>query len=92
MLAFGRRLRAGIEWLSEALAQVSILSLLVLVAAVSFGVLMRHVFNHAQGWTDEIATYCLAAIGFLGLSHTLLSGGHIRIDRATAWSGNPPAW
>ena len=77
------RLAAALDRLGRAFAHVAAVALLAMTAAVTYGVVMRYAFNSAQNWTDELATYCLAAIAFLGLAHTLRSDGHIRIDLIT---------
>lgn len=68
---------------SDATAFISVLSLLVLTGVVTFAVVMRYVFNAALTWSDEISTFCLVAIVFLALGHTLAQGGHIRVDFVT---------
>jgi len=46
-------------------------------------VLARYVFNRPSMWADEIASYLLIAIVFLGLAQNLRQGSHIRIDVIT---------
>lgn len=83
----GRRifeqLERGVERLADAFALVAVFSLVLLTVVVTYSVMMRYVFNRPQIWTDELATYCLAAIVFFGLAHTLARGGHIRVDVLT---------
>ena len=62
------------------LAQLAALSALLLTVVVTYGVIMRFVFNSSQNWTDELATYCLLCMVFFGLTYTLNAGAHIRID------------
>ncbi|MBI3993992.1 MAG: TRAP transporter small permease [Candidatus Lambdaproteobacteria bacterium] len=64
------------DWLAE----ISVVSLLVLTAIVTIGVTMRYVFNNALTWADEVASYSLLAMVFFGLAHTLHADAHIRID------------
>ena len=74
------RLEQWVTRAGDATAFISVLSLLVLTAVVTFSVVMRYVFNAALTWSDEISTFCLVAIVFLALGHTLAQGGHIRVD------------
>jgi TRAP-type C4-dicarboxylate transport system permease small subunit len=78
------RLTAGLERvidrISRLLAQLAALSALLLTAVVTYSVVMRFVFNSSQNWADELASYCLLWVVFLGLTYTLNAGAHIRID------------
>lgn len=74
------RFERASSWIAGLFVQVAALAAFVLVATVTYGVAMRFVFNDAQNWTDELATYSLLWIVFFGLAHTLLSDSHIRID------------
>ncbi|MHA1564743.1 MAG: TRAP transporter small permease [Alphaproteobacteria bacterium] len=78
------RLMLRLEWAAEksslVLAYISVASVLVMTSVVTFGVVMRYAFNLAQDWTDQIAGYSLLFMVFLGLSYTLSTGGHIRVD------------
>jgi TRAP-type transport system small permease protein len=62
------------------LAQIAVVSTLLLTAVVTYSVIMRFVFNSSQNWADELASYSLLWIVFLGLTYTLTEGAHIRID------------
>ena len=46
-------------------------------------VVARYVFNSPTMWADEMASYLLIAIVFLGLAQNLRTDGHIRIDVIT---------
>jgi TRAP-type C4-dicarboxylate transport system permease small subunit len=46
-------------------------------------VIARYVFNSPTMWADEMASYLLIAIVFLGLAQNLRTDGHIRIDVVT---------
>ncbi len=74
------RLEQWVERASDATAFISVLSLLLLTGVVTFAVVMRYVFNAALTWSDEISSFCMVAIVFLALGHTLAKGGHIRVD------------
>jgi len=40
----------------------------------------RYVLNNSFAWTEEIATYCLVAIVFLGAAMCVRLGRHIHVD------------
>lgn len=40
----------------------------------------RYVLNNSFAWTEEIATYCLVAIVFVGASMCVRLGRHIHVD------------
>jgi len=69
-----------VDRVSTWLAQLAAVSVFLLTAVVTYGVLMRFVFNSSQNWTDELSSYCLLWMVFLGLTYTLNEGVHIRID------------
>lgn len=54
---------------------VAILTVMVFIAVV-----MRYLFNAPLSYADEISTYLIMAIGFLGFAYTMKSGGHIRVE------------
>lgn len=83
MEKFAERLERAAEAAANGMAMLSVFSLWILTAVVTFAVIMRYVFNDALTWADEISTYCLVSIVFFGLAHTLHHGGHIRIDILT---------
>ncbi len=66
--------------LSGASVYIAIVSLLLLVLVVTLGVITRYVFNRPLIGGDEIASYCMLLVVFLGLAQTLAEEGHIRID------------
>lgn len=88
MVGLVRRLDAVVETSANLLAQLAALSTLLLTVVVTYGVVMRFGFNDAQNWTDELATYSLLWMVFLGLAYTLSMGTHIRIDLFV--NGLPP--
>jgi TRAP-type C4-dicarboxylate transport system permease small subunit len=72
-----------IDRVSTWLAQLAAFSAFLLTVVVTYGVITRFVFNSSQNWTDELASYCLLWMVFLGLTYTLNEGAHIRIDFIT---------
>ena len=41
---------------------------------------MRYVLNDSLAWTEEIATYCLVAVVFVGSAMCVRLGRHIQVD------------
>lgn len=56
------------------------LATLVLTAIVAGGVVARRVLNAPFLFVEELSGYLVLAIVFLGLAHTLRTGGHIRVE------------
>jgi C4-dicarboxylate transporter, DctQ subunit len=63
-----------------AVGVVCVVSMMILTTA---DVVARYAFNEPTMWADEIASYLLIAIVFLGLAQNLRLGSHIRIDVVT---------
>ena len=85
-----RKLDAVSDSASSILSVLAAVGVLLLTFVITYGVLMRFVFNDAQNWTDELASYCLLWVVFFGLAHTLRSEGHIRIDFLAGLLPNGP--
>jgi TRAP-type C4-dicarboxylate transport system permease small subunit len=51
----------------------------------------RYVLNDSLAWTEEIATYCLVAIVFLGSSMCVRLGRHIQVDLIFRYLPHKPA-
>lgn len=70
------------------LAAAGVLCVVALMVVVTYEVVSRYLLNAPTAWADEIASYLLIQIVFLGLAQNLLRGDHIRIEivteRATA--------
>ena len=58
-----------------AAASVFILCLLIMVSVIA-----RYAFNSPFLYVDEIASYLMVSLVFLGLAYTLKEGGHIRVE------------
>ena len=54
-----------------------------MMLVVTLEVVSRYLLNAPTMWSDEIASYLLIAIVFLGLAQNLRLGDHIRIDIIT---------
>jgi len=68
---------AYLEWLLNA---TGILCVIAMMFVVLQEVISRYVFNAPSTWSNEIASYLLIAVVFLGLAENLRSDVHIRID------------
>jgi TRAP-type C4-dicarboxylate transport system permease small subunit len=58
-----------------AAASTFMLCLLIMASVVA-----RYIFNRPFLYVDEIASYLLVSLVFLGLAYTLKEGGHIRVE------------
>lgn len=65
------------------LAGAGALCVFALMGLVTSDVVARYGFNSPSNWADEVATFLLIAIVFLGLAQNLRQGSHIRIDAFT---------
>ena len=54
--------------------------LLVVVAAVSWGVFTRYLTHQPATWTSEVGTIAFARTVFIGASAAFKHGGHVSID------------
>ncbi|HEY7517005.1 MAG TPA: TRAP transporter small permease [Methylomirabilota bacterium] len=59
-------------------------SVLVMVALITYDVLMRYFLNEPQLFVDELASFLQIVVIFGGLAHTFRTGGHVRVDLLTA--------
>jgi TRAP-type mannitol/chloroaromatic compound transport system permease small subunit len=53
---------------------------LVLITLIFVDVLMRYAFNFSQTWIIELEWYLFSIIFLLGISYTLQTDGHVRVD------------
>jgi C4-dicarboxylate transporter, DctQ subunit len=75
--------RNGLERFSERIVLVSGLGVLVIALLVSYDVLLRFFFNEPQLFVDDLTSFLLVPIIFLGAGPTFYRGGHIRVDLLT---------
>lgn len=59
---------------------ISGLTLIILVAVTSSGVLMRYVFNRPFSWQEEVQLWCYVWLSFFGGSVAFRHGGHVAIE------------
>jgi TRAP-type C4-dicarboxylate transport system permease small subunit len=60
------------------------LAVLVIVALITYDVLMRYFLNEPQLFVDEVASFLQVLVIFGGLAYTFRTGGHVRVDLLTA--------
>jgi TRAP-type C4-dicarboxylate transport system permease small subunit len=69
-----------IEKLSLFFGYISGGFVLFMMFSIGYDVVMRHIFNAATIWADEVSGYLLVGIAFLGAAYTFKVDGHIRIE------------
>jgi len=65
------------------LSAMGVACVVAMMVITTADVVARYVFNRPTMWADEMASYLLIAIVFLGLAQNLRTDGHIRIDAVT---------
>jgi C4-dicarboxylate transporter DctQ subunit len=65
------------------LTAVGVVCVVAMMGLTTVDVIARYVFNSPTLWADEIASYLLIAIVFLGLAPNVRQDAHIRIDVLT---------
>lgn len=82
-----RKLARAADLLSSLLSQAGIavsgVAILVSLALVVYGVVLRYALNQPQTWLDELVGYLLVATVMLGASDALRQREHIAIDIIT---------
>ena len=74
----------SLERFSERIILISGLGVLVITLMVSFDVLMRYFLNQPQLFVDELTSFILVGVIFLGSGPTFYRGAHIRVDLVTS--------
>lgn len=75
-----RRVIGVLEAISDLAGYLAGITVFGLTLLISAGVFSRRVLGAPILALDEVSGYCLLAIVFLGLAHTMKAGGHIRAD------------
>lgn len=70
--------------LAHGLMAVGVVCVIAMMGLTTIDVIARYVFNSPTLWADEIASYLLIAIVFMGLAPNVQQDGHIRIDVVTS--------
>ena len=72
-----------IATVARGLCAVGVVCVVAMMVLTTADVVARYIFNSPTMWADEMASYLLIAIVFLGLAQNLRTDGHIRIDVVT---------
>jgi C4-dicarboxylate transporter DctQ subunit len=78
-----QRVDRFVATLAHGLCAVGVVCVVMMMLLTTADVIARYVFNSPTMWADEMASYLLIAIVFLGLAQNLRTDGHIRIDVVT---------
>jgi TRAP-type C4-dicarboxylate transport system permease small subunit len=70
--------------IARAASTLAGLAVLVIVALITYDVIMRYFFNEPQLFVDELASFLQVLVIFGGLAATFRTGGHVRVDLLTA--------
>jgi TRAP-type C4-dicarboxylate transport system permease small subunit len=70
----------AVKKINNLLASLCGLLILFTSIIVTYNVLMRYLFSRPSIWIDEVSSYMLAALTFLGAGYTLLLKKHINVD------------
>lgn len=69
--------------LTHGLMAVGVVCVITMMGLTTIDVTARYVFNSPTLWADEMSSYLLIAIVFMGLAPNVRHDGHIRIDVLT---------
>ncbi len=70
----------SVSRLNDALGVVGALILVAMLLIIAIGVLMRYTFNSPISWADQVATYGLVYVTFIGAPRVLARRGHVAVD------------
>lgn len=73
----------GLERFSERIILLTGLAVLAMTLMVSYDVLMRYFLDQPQLFVDDLTSFLLVAVIFLGAGPVFYRGGHIRVDLVT---------
>ena len=74
----------SLDRFSERLIVITGLGILAITLLVSLDVLMRFFLDEPQLFVDDLTSFLLVAVVFLGTGPTFYKGGHIRVDLMTS--------
>jgi TRAP-type C4-dicarboxylate transport system permease small subunit len=72
--------KTGLEQLSDWVFMITGLMVLAITILVSYDVLMRYFLDEPQLFVDDLTSFLLVSIIFLGAGPVFYKGGHIRVD------------
>lgn len=78
------RLGSIVEIVSHAGGRVAAVFVLAMGLLITVDVILRYVFNAPTQIATEVSGYLMVGVAFLGVSYTLIIGGHIRIEIVTS--------
>lgn len=76
--------KTGLERFSEWITLITGLGVLAITLMVSYDVLMRYFLDQPQLFVDELTSFLLVAVIFLGTGPVFYKGGHIQVDLVTS--------
>jgi TRAP-type C4-dicarboxylate transport system permease small subunit len=79
-----QRIDRMMDSVARGLCAVGVGCVVAMMALTTADVVARYAFNSPTMWADEMASYLLIAIVFLGLAQNLRTNAHIRIDVVTS--------
>ena len=74
------KLSKALSRFSHLTGYLAALLLIMLLFNVAYDVLMRYIFNDVSIGMQELEWHLYASVFLLGLSYTLETGGHVRVD------------
>jgi len=74
----------GLERFSDRIVLLTGLCVLAMTLMVSYDVLMRYFLDDPQLFVDDLTSFLLVAVIFLGAGPVFYKGGHIRVDLVTS--------
>lgn len=75
-----RRLVRAIDRISHLFGAVAAALVLVLMALMTYEVVLRYVFKAPTTWSNELSTMTMGALFVLSIAYTLASNAHVRVD------------
>jgi TRAP-type C4-dicarboxylate transport system permease small subunit len=71
---------AGVARLSDAMGVAGAVLLIAMLLIVVVNVVMRYAFNSPIIWADQVATYGVVYVTFIGAPRVLARRGHVAVD------------
>ena len=75
-----RGVRAGIEWIIDAIGAWTSWIALGIVLLMASNVILRYLFSAGSVWAQELEWHLLVPLILFGMSYTLRHGEHVRVD------------
>lgn len=82
-------MKKTVQLLSQASISLAVLTLVINVSVVMYGVVTRYLIGGAPIWTDELARYTMIATAFFAAAGVWQSGGHMRVSLAERFLPQP---